>query len=134
MTSMHQTEKSMLMNLSPVAAKFGFWDSLHLFSSLAIFSLAMSVNRLRPGSFDEKEVDAMAYSRAKDLLHDMVGAGSLASKGHEKMLQEIEALGEVLGTIQLEGSEFILDQFQMDDWMEQVLSMDPTYTSFYGLE
>ncbi|TPX15279.1 uncharacterized protein E0L32_004556 [Thyridium curvatum] len=105
-------------------AKFGFWDSVHLFSSLTIFSLAMSVNRRRPGSFDEKDVDFMTYSTAKDLLRDMVKTGNLASKGHEKMLLDVEALGEVLGAMQTDGSDFVMEQYDMDNWMAQVLSMD----------
>ncbi|KAH6876324.1 fungal-specific transcription factor domain-containing protein [Thelonectria olida] len=115
-------------------AKFGFWDSLHLFSSLTIFSLAISVNRWRPGSFDEKDIDAVTYSTAKTLLHDLVKAGNLASKGHEKMLQDVEALGEVFGAMQTEGSEMVLEQWDMDNWMAQVLSMDTMSMPLYGLE
>ncbi|KAF4950175.1 hypothetical protein FSARC_13281 [Fusarium sarcochroum] len=115
-------------------AKFGFWDSLHLFSSLTIFSLAISVNRRRPGSFDEKDTDPATYSTAKDLLHDLVKAGNLASKGHEKMLQDVEALGEVLGSMQTNASDFMLEQWDMDNWMAQVLSMDSSSLPFYGFE
>ncbi|KAM0545426.1 hypothetical protein ACHAPJ_011331 [Fusarium lateritium] len=115
-------------------AKFGFWDSLHLFSSLTIFSLAISVNRRRPNSFDEKDTDPITYSTAKDLLHDLVKAGNLASKGHEKLLQDVEALGEVLGSMQTNSSDFMLEQWDMDNWMAQVLSMDSSSLPFYGFE
>lgn len=66
----------------------------------------------------------MTYSTAKDLLRDMVKTGNLASKGHEKMLLDVEALGEVLGAMQTDGVDFVMEQYDMDHWMAQVLSMD----------
>lgn len=76
----------------------------------------------------------MTYSTAKDLLHDLVKAGNLASKGHEKMLRDVEALGEVLGSMQTNASDFMVEQWDMDNWMAQVLSMDSTSLPFYEFE
>lgn len=114
-------------------AKFEFWDSLHLFSSLTIFSLAIR-NWSRPGRFDEKDTDPITYSRAKDLLHDLVKAVNLASKEYEKMLQNVEALGEVLGWMQTNPSDFMLEQWDVDNWMAQVLSMDCSWLPFDAFE
>lgn len=115
-------------------AHFGFWDSLHLFSSLTIFCLAMSANRRRPGSFDERHDDFPTYSAAKDILRDMIRAGNVASKGHEKMLSDVEALGEVLGSVQTGVSDLPMEQWDMDVWMAQVLSVDPASMLFNAME
>ncbi|KAF9890087.1 hypothetical protein FE257_006248 [Aspergillus nanangensis] len=114
-------------------AKFGFWDSLHLFSSLTILSLAMTTNRQRLGIF-EKDTDFVTYSTAKNLLYDMVRAGSLASKEHAKMLSDVEALGEALEAIQTQGMDPPTEQWDMDHWIEQVLNLDPTSVSYNSLE
>lgn len=90
-----------------------------------ILSLASSVNKRRPASFEEKESDAVTYSTGKGVLRDMVQAGSLTSKGHEEMLLEIEQLGEVLAAMQARGVDALMEQWEMDAWMAQVLSYDP---------
>ncbi|KAK2811948.1 hypothetical protein FQN50_001655 [Emmonsiellopsis sp. PD_5] len=102
-------------------AKFGFWDSLHLFSSLTIVFMAMSVNIRRPGSFDEKETDAITYTTAKAVLQDMVQAGSLAAKGHEKMLKEVEAMGQSFYVAPPAGFDLMPEQWDVDGWMAQIL-------------
>ena len=86
----------------------------------------MAANKRQPGSFDERDDDTMTYSTAKTILSDMIRAGNIASKGHEKMLLEVEALGEVLGAEQAWDSEVSMEQWDMDNWMAQVLSIDPT--------
>ncbi|KAF9873483.1 hypothetical protein CkaCkLH20_08942 [Colletotrichum karsti] len=111
-------------------AKFGFWDSIHLFSGLTILSLAMTVNKRRTASFDEKESDFETYSTGKNVLNYMMRAGNLASKGHEKMLMEIEQMEQVLGTRQTEGFEPLMEQWDMDEWMAQVMGYDPSTSSF----
>ena len=94
----------------------------------------MSANKRRPGSFDEKGDDFTTYSTAKEILYDMIRAGNVASRGHEKMLLEVEALGEVLGAVQTTGSDLPMEQWDMDIWMAQVLSIDPISVMFNGME
>jgi hypothetical protein len=71
-------------------AKYGFYDSLHLFSSIIIFSLSRLVNTIRPLSMIQEPQDLALYSSARDLLMSMAAAGNLASKGHVQMLDDIE--------------------------------------------
>ncbi|KAF5008355.1 hypothetical protein FDECE_5398 [Fusarium decemcellulare] len=96
--------------------------------------IAMTANRWRPESFEEKGSDLTTYSTGKDILRAMVRAGNLASKGHERMLVDVEALGEALGAMQMEGVEPVAEQWDMDDWITQVLSLDPASTMFNSLE
>ncbi|KAL4935294.1 hypothetical protein BDV06DRAFT_132139 [Aspergillus oleicola] len=98
-------------------ARFGFWESLHLFSGLMIMSLAMSVNSRWPGSLDEKTDDRHTYDTARGLLNEMIDAGNLGSKGHGQMLADVEALQTGLsaaqGTVDL--------QWDVDEWINQLL-------------
>lgn len=94
----------------------------------------MAVNKRRPGSFDERDDDFATYAAAKEILYDMIRAGNVASRGHEKMLLEVEALGEVLGAVQTAGSELPMEQWDMDVWMAQVLSIDPSSMMFNDME
>ncbi|ETN38206.1 uncharacterized protein HMPREF1541_06237 [Cyphellophora europaea CBS 101466] len=83
-----------LMGLSHVdrIAKYGFWESLHLFSAINVFSLARLAHTLRPFSLYQTEDDLALYASAKSLLHDMAAHGNAASKGHVKLIEEIERL------------------------------------------
>ncbi|KAL3455952.1 fungal-specific transcription factor domain-containing protein [Aspergillus heterothallicus] len=100
--------------------RFGFWESLHLFSGLMILSLAMSVNSRWPDSFDEKNDDRNTYDTAKGLLNEMIFAGNLGSKGHGQMLAEVEAFQNGLFGAQLGG--FDLQAWDMDEWINQLLA------------
>ncbi|KAJ5101590.1 hypothetical protein NUU61_003812 [Penicillium alfredii] len=100
--------------------RFGFWESLHLFSGLMILSLAMSVNSRWPDSFDEKADDQNTYEVAKGLLNEMIHAGNLASKGHGQMLAEVEASQSGLFGAQFGG--FDLQAWDMDEWVNQLLA------------
>ncbi|KAF6817754.1 hypothetical protein CSOJ01_02191, partial [Colletotrichum sojae] len=117
--------------VSILPSKFGFWDSMHLFSSLMLVCLALAVNKRRPGSFDEKENDFMTYSTGKTVLGEMVQAGNLASKGHERMLLEIEQLAEVLSGIQAGGIEPLMEQWDVDAWMTQALGHDASMSALF---
>jgi len=78
------------------SAKYGFYDSLHLFSGNMIFSLSRLVNTVRPLSLMQDPQDLSLYSVAKDLLMTMASCGNLASKGHVQMLEDIEQLLDVV--------------------------------------
>ncbi|KAL4962008.1 transcription factor domain-containing protein [Aspergillus stella-maris] len=97
--------------------RFGFWESLHLFSGLIILSLTMSVNSRWPGSLDEKSDDGHTYDTARGLLSEMIDAGNLGSKGHGQMLADVEAFQT--GLFAAQG---IVDfQWDVDEWINQLL-------------
>ncbi|OKL63836.1 hypothetical protein UA08_00772 [Talaromyces atroroseus] len=97
--------------------KFGFWESLHLFSGLTIVSLAISVNLRWPGSFDEKPDDGETYQTARCLLSEMADAGNLASKGQLRMLDEVEALQDVLTGADSTAFE-LFNLWDMEAWLK----------------
>lgn len=99
-------------------ARFGFWESLHLFSGLLILSLAMSVNSRWPGSCDENSDDGNTYDTAKKLLDEMITAGNLGSKGHGQMLADVEAFQNGLFTAHPGAVDF---QWDVDEWINQLL-------------
>ncbi|KAL3471078.1 fungal-specific transcription factor domain-containing protein [Aspergillus californicus] len=100
--------------------RFGFWESLHLFSALMIISLAMSVSSRWPNSFDEKPDDRSTYDTAKGLLNEMINAGNLGSKGHGQMLSEVEGFQDGLYAGQQAGIDPAV--WDVDGWIEQLLS------------
>ena len=71
-------------------AKYGFYDSLHLFSSLTIVELSKLTNAIRPQSLEHDAEDVSLHSTARDLLTSMAVQGNLASKDHVRMLEDIE--------------------------------------------
>lgn len=101
-----------------VLARFGFWESLHLFSGLMILSLTMSVNARWPGSCDERSDDRATYDIAKGLLEEMINAGNLGSKGHGQMLADVEAFRNTLFAVQNGPFDF---QWEPDEWIDQLL-------------
>lgn len=80
---------TMLASLQ-LLAKYGFYDSLHLFSSIKILLLSRLVNAIRPQSLAQKSGDLALYCAGRDLLLSMAARGNLASRGHMRMLEEIE--------------------------------------------
>lgn len=84
-------------NIIPTA-KFGFWESLHLFSSLSILALARLSKRRWPSilGLDLLEDDEEMYAGGRDILHSMSCAGNFASKDHLRMLLEIEQLEDTV--------------------------------------
>lgn len=73
-----------------IQARYGFWESLHLFSALKIFSLATLMYELRP--FEVYDDDAALVVSSRALLHDMAVGGNFAAKGHCKMLEEVDQI------------------------------------------
>ncbi len=107
-------------------AKFGFWESLHLFSSIAIFSLVKFINLKLPGSFEFELDDVLIHERARGLLNNMVQAGNLAAKGHVAMLKEMETLEPVTAAGTAPSSSTVDDavatafgqEFNINDWAD----------------
>ncbi|KAL0939771.1 uncharacterized protein CTRU02_206381 [Colletotrichum truncatum] len=73
-------------------AKFGYWESLHLFSGLAILVLArVSVDRTEQ-LFPPAEDDTALYTRTRALLSEMACVGNPAAKDHDALLSDVEAM------------------------------------------
>ncbi|TDZ30867.1 putative transcriptional regulatory protein [Colletotrichum spinosum] len=70
-------------------AKFGYWESLHLFSGLAILSLARV---LVDKNFRNSTDDTALYNKSKDLLAEMARVGNPAAKDHEALLSDVETM------------------------------------------
>ncbi|KAF4832791.1 Proline utilization trans-activator [Colletotrichum tropicale] len=74
-------------------AKFGYWESLHLFSGLSILALArVSINHDRVSTSSPEDHDAALYSRTRELLREMARVGNPAAKDHDALLSDVEAM------------------------------------------
>ncbi|KAL3496153.1 fungal-specific transcription factor domain-containing protein [Aspergillus germanicus] len=102
--------------------RFGFWESLHLFSALMILSLATSVNTRWPHTFNQKPDDRATYETAKGLLNEMIVAGNLGSKGHGHMLAEVEAFQNGLFGVHTNGLDMGSAGWDVDGWIETLLA------------
>jgi proline utilization trans-activator len=69
-------------------AKFGYWDSVHLFSALAILSL-FKVIGVYSDPFQEDE-DATLYKLCRAELEDMAQAGNPSARDYEPLLKDVE--------------------------------------------
>lgn len=74
-----------------VTAKFGFWESLHIFSSLTIHVIASFMMEKCPTTFSLPVVRGL-HQTVRGLLREMARDGNSASRDHERMIQEIENL------------------------------------------
>lgn len=74
-----------------VTAKFGFWESLHIFSSLTIHVIASFMLDKCPTAFSVP-ADRALYQTVRGLLGEMARVGNSASRDHERMILEIENL------------------------------------------
>ncbi|KGO75807.1 Pyruvate/Phosphoenolpyruvate kinase [Penicillium italicum] len=72
-------------------AKFGFWESLHIFSSLTVHVISGFLMEKQPAAFAGARTNA-PYSPVRSLLGEMARVGNAASKDHERMIQDIEDL------------------------------------------
>ncbi|KAF6831073.1 C6 transcription factor [Colletotrichum musicola] len=71
-------------------AKFGYWESLHLFSGLAILALAqVSIDGL---AACPDEDDSGLYAQTRAVLGEMARAGNPAAKDHDVLLTDVEAM------------------------------------------
>lgn len=118
-------------NTDHVTAKYGFYESLHLFSSIKIFSLSRLVNIIRPNSLIQEPQDLLLHSMARDLLLSMATSGNLAAKGHMQMLEEIErhlgtvSQGQGEGQSQGQGAqELNFNLEEMHPWIDSIGGLD----------
>jgi proline utilization trans-activator len=114
----------------PTLAKFGFWESLHLFSSIKIFLMARVINTTRPLSIVYRDSeDDTRYQKAKLLLQEMVDAGNMASRGHNHLLEELERMHDHIASRgQSENADGLIFpdlDVDIDNWLE-ILNASPT--------
>ncbi len=105
-------------------------ENMHLFSSLMILCLAKAINARRLHSFRFAQPDDdLTYEAGKEVLRDMKQAGSLAARGHEGMLDDVEALGSSIMLVDTsggssssgEGAEGIpAEHWDLEEWMAQL--------------
>lgn len=112
-------------------ARLGFMENMHLFTSLMILCLAMSINSQRPGSFHQKDEDISTYEAGKDVLRYMMQSGSLAAKGHLGMLKEVEDLGNIIATDGRAGTRDEGEHWVVDEWITQWFG-DCSVSNNYG--
>lgn len=92
----------------------------------------MSVNLRQPGSFDEQGDNNTIYTNAKEILQDMTQAGSLASKGHESMLDGVEALRTAVSNVQPKSFNPIPEKWDVDEWRRQLFQSENLPNGFSG--
>ncbi|KAI8413988.1 hypothetical protein FOFC_07279 [Fusarium oxysporum] len=94
-----------LLELAPAGelVRYGYWDSAHLFSSLAILTIAQSMRNHQPNAFsctrEDMSRDADTYSKGWNVLVHMAQTGNMASRQHLSMLEEVERHGTVLSAL-----------------------------------
>lgn len=96
-------------------------ENMHLFSSLMILYLATAINTRRSGSFSVDPDDPPAYEMGKKVLREMIQAGSLPAKSYERMLKEVEALGERIASHGIMDFSAVVDEWDGDGWITQLL-------------
>ena len=101
-------------------------ENMHLFSSLIILCLAKVINARRPHSFRDDPNDDVAYDTGKDVLCDMAQAGSLAARGHVRMLNDVEAMAISIAMVgdRAAGPDVPLEQWEADDWITQLFESE----------
>ncbi|KAL4877966.1 hypothetical protein BJY04DRAFT_230241 [Aspergillus karnatakaensis] len=97
-------------------AKFGFWESLHIFSSLTIQIIANFMMDREPSSFPIG-TQVSLYAKQRILLGEMARAGNLASRDHEKMIEDIEGLFAT-GQGDVRDAENIVDSAMWSDFFD----------------
>lgn len=88
------SERSLYFADSMRAAKYGFWESLHLSSGIMIALLSRQLSALRPENPIQGYPDEELVSSSKVLLSHMAGAGNMAARNHVRMLEEVDRLLE----------------------------------------
>lgn len=96
-------------------------ENMHLFTSLMILSLAISINSRCPGIFHQTPEDTGLYDAGKEVLRYMMHSGSMAAKGYLNMLKDVEDLGSAIamGTnvdVNQEWEQW--EQWNVDEWMQ----------------
>ncbi|CAH0052143.1 unnamed protein product [Clonostachys solani] len=134
-----RSNAKILLNLagSQKLVKYGYWDSVHLFSSLMILNLASLISRRLQGagqsSKEETENDVSMYQQGRRILLGLAEAGNVPSKHHLSMLEEVEAIGEIHswpGDSELSGSENVGIELGFDNWGELIVPPDLNFDVF----
>ncbi|TXC11615.1 hypothetical protein FocTR4_00007663 [Fusarium oxysporum f. sp. cubense] len=126
--------------------RYGYWDSAHLFSSLAILTIAQSMRNHQPNAFsctrEDMLRDAETYSKGRNVLVHMVQTGNMASRQHLSMLEEVERHGTVLSAltarddalpVESSSSEEVTTEMELDfEWWASLSSMSAQTTSGTG--
>ena len=112
-------------------AKYGFWESLHLFSSLSLLLLVKLINRRWPHTLGLNfcDDDEETYVVCRDILQEMSSVGNFASNDHLRMLHEIENLEkhtqEISTVTAATLPDFLLD---VADWQNIFFNSDTGVT------
>lgn len=93
---------STVTNIGSFAAKFGYWESLHLFTGITMLLLFQVVPALDAQTLYLHETtdceefrfgnQTEIYERSRALLTDMATVGNPAAKDHLNMLTDVETL------------------------------------------
>ncbi|KAH8434480.1 fungal specific transcription factor domain-containing protein [Aspergillus melleus] len=112
-------------------AKFGFWDSLHIFSSLTVHVISERLIEKRPTAFATGRPN-IPYGPVRGLLGEMARVGNAASKDHEKMIRDIEELFTETPSnpVLTERIEDLVDWPEYMDTGNMSFEFDETFPSF----
>ncbi|KAL4965442.1 Zn(II)2Cys6 transcription factor [Aspergillus stella-maris] len=105
-------------------ARLGLMENIHLFTSLVVLRLAIALGSRRPDSFNLDPGDSPLYDEGKNVLLYMLRCGSLAAKGHLRMLQEVEDVAHAMEPADhtlLKRDDMTWD---IDAWISQLLDSD----------
>ncbi|KAM5517773.1 hypothetical protein FOXYSP1_08558 [Fusarium oxysporum f. sp. phaseoli] len=126
--------------------RYGYWDSAHLFSSLAILTIAQSMRNHQPNAFsctgEDMSRDADTYSKGRNVLVHMAQTGNMASRQHLSMLEEVERHGTVLSALTARGDALpvassssgeVTTEMELDfEWWASLSSMSAQTASGTG--
>ncbi|VUC38064.1 unnamed protein product [Clonostachys rosea] len=76
-------------------ARYGYWDSAHLFSGLVILSLSQVLIEDHDNC-QFSESDNTLYNTCRVILHDMASAGNPSAKDHLSHLADVESIVDML--------------------------------------
>ncbi|PLB53913.1 hypothetical protein P170DRAFT_469393 [Aspergillus steynii IBT 23096] len=112
-------------------AKFGFWESLHIFSSLTVHIISRCLIAKRPSAFATVR-ENIPYGPVRSLLGEMARVGNAASKDHERMIHDIENLftETPFNTGLTEGIEDLVDWPEYMNTDNVAFGFDDTFPSF----
>lgn len=105
-----------------MTAKYGFWESLHIFSSVIIFSLTNLIETITPIGTVHSAQDILCYNISKDLLTKMATAGNFASKGHVKMLEQIDQM--MNAPLHNNDAQEALNDNEVAQWLASISNSD----------
>lgn len=100
-------------------------ENMHLFTSLLILFLAISINSRQPRTFHQNPDEAASlYEAGKDVLRYNMHSGSLAAKGHLDTLKDIEELGSAITRDDGVGVNHEGWQAEVDEWVAQLIESE----------